>query len=164
MNKSIQEVVYKLIELNKTISTMESCTGGGVANSITNVPGASEIFYFGAVTYSNQFKVKMGVNNDLIDEYSVYSAEVAKDMARAIVELTNSNYGVGITGKLNKPDPANPYGDDNAAYICIFDRDNDLYYPKKIILEHEDRASNKNQIINEIGNLLLSILEKKKTV
>ena len=102
MNASIQEVVYKLIELNKTISTMESCTGGGVANSITNIPGASEIFYFGAVTYSNQFKVKMGVNNDLIDEYSVYSAEVAKDMARAIVELTSSNYGVGITGKLNK--------------------------------------------------------------
>ena len=50
MNASIQEVVYKLIELNKTISTMESCTGGGVANSITNVPGASEIFKFGAVT------------------------------------------------------------------------------------------------------------------
>ena len=164
MNKSIQEVVYKLIELNKTISTMESCTGGGVANSITNIPGASEIFYFGAVTYSNQFKVKMGVNNDLIDEYSVYSAEVAKDMARAIVELTNSNYGVGITGKLNKPDPANPYGDDNVAYICIFDRDNDLYYPKKIILEHEDRVSNKDQIINEIGDLLLSIIDEKKTV
>ena len=160
----MNEAVNKLIELNKTISTMESCTGGGVANSITNIPGASEIFYFGAVTYSNQFKVKMGVNNDLIDEYSVYSAEVAKDMARAIVELTNSNYGVGITGKLNKPDPANPYGDDNVAYICIFDRDNDLYYPKKIILEHEDRVSNKDQIINEIGDLLLSIIDEKKTV
>lgn len=160
----MNEAVNKLIELNKTISTMESCTGGGVANSITNIPGASEIFYFGAVTYSNQFKVKMGVNNDLIDEYSVYSAEVAKDMARAIVQFTNSNYGIGITGKLNKPDPANPYGDDNAAYICILDRDNDLYYPKKIVLEHEDRVSNKNQIINEIGNLLLSIIEKKKTI
>ena len=164
MNKSIQEVVYKLIELNKTISTMESCTGGGLAYNITNVPGASEIFKFGAVTYSNEFKVKMGVDNGIIDEYSVYSAEVAKDMARAIVELTNSNYGVGITGKLNKPDPVNPYGDDNTAYICIFDRDNDLYYPKKIILENEDRISNKEQIINEIGNLLLSILEKNKTV
>lgn len=160
----MNEAVNKLIELNKTISTMESCTGGGVANSITNIPGASEIFKFGAVTYSNQFKVKMGVNNDLIDEYSVYSAEVAKDMARAIVQFTNSNYGIGITGKLNKPDPANPYGDDNTAYICILDRDNDLYYPKKIVLEHEDRVSNKNQIINEIGNLLLSIIEKKKTI
>ena len=163
MNASIQEVVYKLIELNKTISTMESCTGGGVANSITNVPGASEIFYVGAVTYSNQFKEKMGVNNDLIDEYSVYSAEVAKDMARAIVELTNSNYGVGITGKLNKPDPANPYGKDNTVYICILDRINNTYYPKTIVLEHEDRISNKEQIIKEVSELLLSILNKKKT-
>ena len=50
MNKSIQEVVYKLIELNKTISTMESCTGGGVANRITYITGASEIFKLAAVT------------------------------------------------------------------------------------------------------------------
>ena len=51
----------------------------------------------------------MGVNSELIEEYSVYSPEVAKDMARAITEYTNSNYGIGITGKLNKPDPNNPY-------------------------------------------------------
>ena len=159
----MKKVVELLKKSNKTISTMESCTGGGVANSITNVPGASEIFYFGAVTYSNQFKVKMGVNNDLIDEYSVYSAEVAKDMARAIVELTNSNYGVGVTGKLNKPDPANPYGEDNTVYICILDRINNTYYPKTIVLEHEDRISNKEQIIKEVSELLLSILNKKKT-
>ncbi len=49
----MKEIVNKLISLNKTISTMESCTGGAVSNSITNVDGASEAFKFGAVTYSN---------------------------------------------------------------------------------------------------------------
>ena len=46
-------IVEKLIEKNKTLSTMESCTGGGVANCITNIDGSSSIFKFGAVTYSN---------------------------------------------------------------------------------------------------------------
>ena len=67
------EVVNNLIKLNKTISTMESCTGGYIANSITNIPGASDIFMFGAVTYSNEYKIKLGVDKSLIDSYSVYS-------------------------------------------------------------------------------------------
>ena len=55
----MEDVVNKLKEKNKTIATMESCTGGGVANAITNVPGASEIILFSAVTYSNEYKIKM---------------------------------------------------------------------------------------------------------
>ena len=51
-------VVNKLIELDKTISTMESCTGGEVASMITNVDGAGEVLKFSAVTYSNEFKIK----------------------------------------------------------------------------------------------------------
>jgi PncC family amidohydrolase len=155
----MQEVVDKLIEKNKTISVMESCTGGSVSNSITNIPGASNVFNFGAVTYSNIYKIKMGVNSELIEEYSVYSPEVAKDMARAITEYTNSNYGIGITGKLNKPDPNNPYGEDNTVYICILDDDNSAYYPKTIILDEEDRIKNKEQIIKEIKELLLELLK-----
>ena len=155
----MQEVVDKLIEKNKTISVMESCTGGSVSNSITNIPGASNVFNFGAVTYSNIYKIKMGVNSELIEEYSVYSPEVAKDMARAITEYTNSNYGIGITGKLNKPDPNNPYGEDNTVYICILDDDNSTYYPKTIILDEEDRIKNKEQIIKEIKELLLELLK-----
>ena len=76
----MKEIVEKLIKLNKTISTMESCTGGSLAGSITNIPGASEIFKYGAVTYSNEFKIKMGVNKDVIDKYSVYSENTANEM------------------------------------------------------------------------------------
>ena len=54
----MREVVEKLIEQGKTISTMESCTGGGVADSITSIEGASEILKFSAVTYSNEFKIE----------------------------------------------------------------------------------------------------------
>ena len=63
----MKRIVEKLRKLNKTISTMESCTGGGVANVITNIEGASEILKFSAVTYSNEFKIKMGVDKNIID-------------------------------------------------------------------------------------------------
>ena len=68
----LKELVEKLLDLGKTISTMESCTGGGVANAITNIAGASEVLKFSAVTYSNEFKIKMGVSSEIIDKYSVY--------------------------------------------------------------------------------------------
>ena len=109
----MEEVVKRLINKNKTISTMESCTGGGVANAITNVEGASEVLKFSAVTYSNEFKIKMGVNKEIIDKYSVYSMETAIEMSKNISLYTSSDYGVGITGKLNRIDPNNPYGEYN---------------------------------------------------
>ena len=155
----MQEVVDKLIELNKTISVMESCTGGSLTNSITNIPGASSVISFGAVTYSNLYKIKLGVKSELIEEYSVYSSEVAQDMARAIVDFTDSNYGVGVTGKLNKADPNNPYGEDNVVYVCILDKDNNSNHSKRIELKDEDRIKNKEQIIDEIKELLLSIIK-----
>ena len=55
---NMEEIIKKLTELSKTIATMESCTGGAVANSITNIEGASLVFKFGAVTYSNEYKIK----------------------------------------------------------------------------------------------------------
>ena len=62
MQKEIEEKVSKLVvkltKNKKTIATMESCTGGGVANIITNIPGASEVLKFSAVTYSNEYKIK----------------------------------------------------------------------------------------------------------
>ena len=57
----MKEVVDRLIRLNKTIATMESCTGGAVVNEITNIEGSSSVIKFSAVTYSNEYKIKMGV-------------------------------------------------------------------------------------------------------
>ncbi len=101
----LEKIVEILTKQNKTISTMESCTGGGLANAITNIPGASEILKFSAVTYSNEFKIKMGVPKETIDEYSVYSMATAIEMSKKISQFTNSNYAIGITGKLNRVDP-----------------------------------------------------------
>ena len=155
----MEKVVKRLIELKKTISTMESCTGGGVANAITNVEGSSEILNFSAVTYSNEYKIKMGVSSEVIDKYSVYSMETANEMSKNISLFTNSNYGVGITGKINRTDKNNLYGEDNIIYISIYDRDNDKYYNKEIKAIDDVRSKNKEMIIRIIEKELLSIIE-----
>lgn len=160
MNNNMKSVIEKLKEKNKTISTMESCTGGGVANSITNIEGASEVLKFSAVTYSNEFKIKMGVSSDIIDKYSVYSMETAMEMSKNISKFTGSNYGIGITGKLNRVDKNNLYGSDNTVYISIYDKDLDKFYNNQIDVDKLSRKENKEIVINLIECLLNEILEK----
>ena len=156
--KDFSNIVKLLIKNNKTISIMESCTGGGVANTITNIEGSSEVFKFGAVTYSNEYKIKMGVSRDIIDKYSVYSMETANEMSKNISLFTNSNYGIGITGRLNRIDKYNPYGKDNIVYISIYDSDNDKYYNSIVEATCIGRIENKELIINKIIMMMENIL------
>ena len=154
----MKRIVDKLIEKKKTISTMESCTGGGVANAITNIEGASEVLKFSAVTYSNEYKIKMSVSSDIIDKYSVYSIETAMEMSKNISKFTNSNYGVGITGKLNRVDVNNLYGSDNEVFISIYDKDLDKFYNYNLEVNKGSRKENKEVVINLIIEKLLEVI------
>ena len=87
-----KEVVKKLVDKKETIASMESCTGGYFASTITCVDGSSEVLKFSAVTYSNEYKIKMGVDAKVIDKYSVYSFNVSRQMAKAISNFTKSKY------------------------------------------------------------------------
>lgn len=156
----LEEIVKILTKQNKTISTMESCTGGALANAITNIPGDSEILKFSAVTYSNEFKIKMGVPKEIIDTYSVYSIETAIEMSKKISEFTNSNYGIGITGKLNRVDPHNLSGDDNSTvYFNIYNKDNNTNYNGSLKVTKETRKENKEEVINLIVDKLYEIIK-----
>lgn len=159
---SKEEIMNKVVELliknNKTISTMESCTGGALVNAITNIPGASEVLKFSAITYSNEYKIKLGVDSKIIDKYTVYSIETADEMSKVISNYTNSNYGVGITGKLSRPDINNPYGEDNLVFISIYNKDNNKYYHKELKVDKMTREENKNIVIEEIITMLINII------
>ena len=154
----MKELIEKLTELSKTVSTMESCTGGGVANAITNIEGASDVFKFSAVTYSNEFKIKMGVDSKIIDKFSVYSFETANEMSKNISEFTSSDYGIGITGKLNKVDKNNLYGEDNVVFISVYDKEHDKFYTSKVKAIKASRKENKELVIEKIITMLLDIL------
>jgi len=154
----MKELVNLLIKMNKTISTMESCTGGGISNAITNIPDASKVFNFSAITYSNDYKKKMGVAPKIIDKYTVYSVETSCAMAKAISDYTESSYGVGVTGKLKKFDENNPYGEDDVVYLSVYDREKNEYHNKKIKLHYEERCDNKKEIIDNFVSLMMEII------
>lgn len=154
----MKELIEKLKEKGKTISTMESCTGGGLANAITNIEGASNILKFSAVTYSNEFKIKMGVSPSTIEKYSVYSIETAIEMSQSISKYTGSNYGIGITGKLNHPDENNQFGKDNIVFISIYDTDQKQNYNYDIEVKEASRKDNKEAVINFIIEKLKEII------
>ncbi|HAB66405.1 MAG TPA: damage-inducible protein CinA [Firmicutes bacterium] len=159
--KTFKKVVLELIKRGETIATMESCTGGGVASAITNIEGASEILKYSAVTYSNQYKIKMGVSADVINEYSVYSMETAHEMALNISKFANSDFGVGITGKLNRADENNNFGKDNEVFVSIYYKDK--YYDIDINVDKKTRKQNKELVIDYIIEKLGEILWGEKS-
>lgn len=153
----MRDVVNLLIEKKMTIATMESCTGGFVASSITDIDGSSSVLKFSAVTYSNEYKIKMGVSKEVIDKYSVYSMNVAREMAKNISVFANSDIGVGITGKINRVDENNLFGDDNKIYYAIYDKNSDKYYEYELIAINDTRLNNKKYIMENISKSLLEI-------
>ena len=98
-DETLEGIIGKFLsEKGLTLATMESCTGGLLSNTITDVPGSSEYFKGGFITYTNEAKVACGVDPDLIARHGVVSPEVAADMARAARERLQSDIGIGITG------------------------------------------------------------------
>ena len=154
----MKEIVALLIQKGETISTMESCTGGYVANAITNIEGSSAVFRFGAVTYSNDFKIKMGVNKEIIEDFTVYSMETADSMSQSICKFTDSDYGVGITGQINRKDPNNETEEDNQIYISIYEKRNNQFFHSQIEAMNATREENKQKILLKIEKMLNVIL------
>jgi nicotinamide-nucleotide amidase len=99
-DETLEQVAGALLKRNGfTLATAESCTGGLLAGRITDIPGSSEYFLEGAVTYSNESKMKLlGVPKKMIEDHGAVSEEVAQAMAAGIRNLAGSTFGIGITG------------------------------------------------------------------
>ncbi|MEG1848248.1 MAG: competence/damage-inducible protein A [Lachnospiraceae bacterium] len=94
-----QSVVELLLANHLTVSTVESCTGGLLAGRLINVPGVSEVFKMGHVTYSNKAKRKLvGVKKSSLDKQGAVSEIVAKEMAKGAAAISKSDVTVAITG------------------------------------------------------------------
>ena len=94
---------YKLVNTLKdkklTIACAESCTGGLVAKTITDVGGCSSVFLGGVVSYANEIKEKvLGVNGETLKKYGAVSEFTAIDMADGVRRLCNSDIGISTTG------------------------------------------------------------------
>jgi nicotinamide-nucleotide amidase len=99
-DEEIERVVVRLLaEKKKTLALAESCTGGGIANRITNVPGASEVFLGGVVSYSNAAKEQfLGVRAGTLKAHGAVSEAVAREMASGAREKFGADFAIAVTG------------------------------------------------------------------
>jgi len=94
-----QAVVEALVRRAETLATAESCTGGGLANRVTNISGASAVFLAGYVTYANEAKTRdLGVDATLIAEHGAVSPEVAAAMAEGALRRAGTDWALATTG------------------------------------------------------------------
>jgi nicotinamide-nucleotide amidase len=98
--KELEDVIVHLLTAGRaTLATAESCTGGLLANRVTNVPGSSAVFVEGNVTYSNDAKTRtLGVSAELISTAGAVSEEVARAMAEGALQRSGATFALSTTG------------------------------------------------------------------
>jgi nicotinamide-nucleotide amidase len=91
-------VLQMLIERGLTLAAMESCTGGLLASTLTDVPGSSAAFLGSVVAYATEVKVSWGVPDEIVAAHGAISVETARAMAEAVRTRLGADIGVGVTG------------------------------------------------------------------
>ena len=153
-----QKVIDECVRLNVNIVTVESCTGGGLVHTLTNIPGASQVITRSFVTYSNPAKIELGVPAEILDQYTVYSIETAHAMAEAGLRISpESQLAVGITGSLTREDPANPNSEPGVVYVATHYMDQKTGQTYRIT--ESDRVKGKEVIIGYSLQQILKELE-----
>ena len=95
-----KKLVELLLKNNMNISFAESCTGGMLASTLINVSGSSNVINESYVTYSEEAKMRiLGVSKETLNKYTVYSSEVAEEMAEGLKKVTHANVCASVTGK-----------------------------------------------------------------
>ncbi|CAB4919788.1 unannotated protein [freshwater metagenome] len=99
ITSAMRDVIVHLKQKNETLSTAESITGGGLGYAITSVPGSSEIYMGGSIAYHSEIKQShLGVSPELIKSKTVYSEEVALEMAQGALKTFKTTWAIATTG------------------------------------------------------------------
>jgi nicotinamide-nucleotide amidase len=129
--ETLEEVIVKLLtNYNQTLASAESCTGGLIANRITNVPGASRVFVAGYVCYGNQAKTDMlNIDPKLIETHGAVSEPVARALAEDARACARSDYALSTTG-IAGPTGGSPEKPVGTVYIALASADSDMIVKK----------------------------------
>ena len=117
-----EKLVRILFERELRITTAESCTGGLIAAKLVNVAGVSDVFESGYITYSEDAKMRiLGVKRTTLEQYTVYSEQVAREMAEGAAKAAGADVAVSVTG-IAGPDGGMPDFTVGLCYIgCYYD-------------------------------------------
>ena len=144
----------QLTSLGKTISTAESCTGGKIAQVLTSVGGASNYFRGSVVSYATDTKVSvLGVLQETINQYSVVSSQVAKEMALGIQKLMDTDYAIATTGNAG---PSKGDADADLGIVFIA-----LATPNEVFVEEFNFGQPREKVIDRAVNKAFELLQKE---
>ena len=136
-----EAAVGMLKEHHLKVATAESCTGGLIAKRITDVPGASEVFECGIISYANGIKHKvLGVSEDDLNKYGAVSEPVAKQMAQGALKVSGADIAVSVTG-IAGPDSDSTGKPVGLVYIGLADKEN--VWVREIRTSRRDRSYNR---------------------
>ena len=153
-----QKLVDLLLSQKLKIATAESCTGGLLAKTITDVSGASSVFDMGIVSYANEIKNKfLNVPNEVLNTVGAVSVETAKAMARGIVDQASADIGVGITG-IAGPTGGTPEKPVGLVYYSIYIKQEDKLIIEKLLL-NGTRDDIRNETVRLVIERLIDELE-----
>ncbi|WP_264563545.1 competence/damage-inducible protein A [Flavobacterium sp. N3904] len=152
---TIEVVLGRLLtKQNRTLSTAESCTGGKIAQIVTAVPGASNYFKGGVVSYATEVKIEvLGLPESLIKEHTVVSAAVAKAMALSVQKLMKTDYAIATTGNAGPKK-----GETNAEVGTVFIA---LATPDEVIVEEFNFGQPREKVIDRAVLKSLEMLQKE---
>ena len=153
---SLEQRVAKILTRKKmTLSTAESCSGGLLAHRLTNIPGSSNFFKMGVITYANDAKQKLlRVPARFLKNYGAVSAEVALAMAEGVRRILKTDFGVAITG-IAGPTGATKNKPVGLVFIAVSAKQRCLC--KKFLLKGK-RIKIKSSAITRALRLLLTLL------
>ena len=144
-----------LAENNMKIATAESCTGGLISKKITEVSGSSAVFDCGVCSYSNEIKSKvLGVDKAVLDTLGAVSAETAKQMAKGVRLLANSDIAVSTTG-IAGPTGGTPQKPVGLVYIGISTAQGDIAV-KALLAENKTNTRERVRELAMAGALYLA--------
>lgn len=154
-DETIEVAVGKLlVQQNKTISTAESFTGGKLGSVLSAIPGASKYYKGTIVSYATEIKINvLGVSQDLIDKYSVVSAEVVSAMALRVKEMLKTDYAIATTGNAGPTK-----GDSDAEIGTVFIA---LATPTDVIVEEFNFGQPREKVIDRATIKSLEIVQKE---
>ncbi|QLE00334.1 competence/damage-inducible protein A [Galbibacter sp. BG1] len=154
-DSAVEIIIGKLLkERNATLSTAESCTGGKIAETLTEIPGSSSYFKGGIVSYATETKVDiLKVDKSLIDRYSVVSAPVVEAMAKNAQEILKSTYAISTTGNAG-PEKGESQAEVGTVFIGIAT-------PKGVFSEEFNFGNHREKVINKAVNKALEMLLKE---
>lgn len=154
----IKELINELQNQNLTISTFESATGGLIASSICQIPGASRVFSSALVTYQTESKIKLlKINHKKISKYGVISKEIAYEMVKKGCQQTKTLCGISVTGNAG---PKNMDNKPNGLFYLGFKVRNNIYVEEIQLSKSLDRNKKRQKIVEISINYLLNLLKK----